>query len=133
MRMKKSSCRRCSSRFQSRASMRKEKGNIFHGWRINTAATSKKLNARYDLAAKSFSELNPEEYWLRPEELNWVGCARPNAEDFAKRTPDFYRWIDNQTHLAEVLEDYLATMKKHWRELEPNLFVEPLLHQWGYF
>ena len=24
-------------------------------------------------------------------------------------------------------------MKKHWRELEPNLFIEPLLHQWGFF
>ncbi|MGH7953592.1 MAG: hypothetical protein ACREFE_16980, partial [Limisphaerales bacterium] len=28
---------------------------------------------------------------------------------------------------------YLATMKKHWREIEPNLFIEPVLHQWGYF
>ena len=92
-----------------------------------------KLNSRYQLKAKSFSKLKPEEYWLRPEELNWVGCARPTKEDFAKRTPDFYRWIDNQTHLAEVLQDYLATMKKRWRELEPNLFIEPLLHQWGYF
>jgi len=92
-----------------------------------------KLNSHYNLAAKSFSELKPNEYWLRPEELNWVGCARPTAEDFARRTPDFYRWIDNQTHLAEVLQDYLATMKKCWRELEPNLFIEPLLHQWGYF
>jgi len=92
-----------------------------------------KLNQRYGLAAKSFSELKPEQYWLRPEELNWVGCARPTAEDFAGRTPDFWRWIDNQTHLAEVLQDYLASMKKHWRELEPNLFIEPLLHQWGYF
>jgi len=54
-----------------------------------------KLNSRYALAAKSFSELKPEEYWLRPDELNWVGCARPKAEDFSKRTPDFYRWIDN--------------------------------------
>ena len=92
-----------------------------------------KLNSCYELHAKSFSELRPEEYWLRPEELNWVGCARPKAEDFVQRTPDFYRWIDNQTHLAEVLQDYLATMKKHWRELEPDLFIEPLLHQWGYF
>jgi hypothetical protein len=92
-----------------------------------------KLNQHYGLKAKSFAELKPEEYWLRPEELNWVGCARPTAEDFAKRTPDFYRWIDNQTHLAEVLQEYLATMKKHWRELEPDLFIEPLLHQWGYF
>lgn len=91
------------------------------------------LNQRYNLKAKSFSELKPEEYWLRPEELNWVGCARPRTEDFAERTPDFYRWIDNQTHLAEILEEYLATMKKRWRELEPNLFVEPVLHQWGYF
>ncbi|HEY1719173.1 MAG TPA: hypothetical protein VGH42_12895 [Verrucomicrobiae bacterium] len=92
-----------------------------------------KLNSRYGLAAKSFSELKPNEYWLRPDELNWVDCSRPTADDFAKRTPDFNRWIDNQTYLAEVLDDYLATMKKHWRELEPNLFIEPVLHQWGYF
>lgn len=92
-----------------------------------------RLNQRYGLAAKSFSALAPSEYWLRPEELNWVDCARPTADDFARRTPDFHRWIDNQTHLAEVLEEYLATMKKHWRELEPALFIEPVLHQWGYF
>jgi len=92
-----------------------------------------KLNKRYGLKAKSFAALKPSEYWLRPEELNWVGCARPTKEDFAKRTPDFWRWIDNQTHLAEVLQDYLATMLKHWRALDEKLFVEPLLHQWGYF
>ncbi len=91
------------------------------------------LNRRYGLTAKSFSDLNPSEYWLRPEELNWVGCARPTADDFARRTPDFHRWLDNQTHLAEVLLDYLATMKQCWRALEPKLFVEPLLHQWGFF
>jgi hypothetical protein len=92
-----------------------------------------KLNHRYELTAKSFSDLKPSEYWLRPQELNWVGCARPTTTDFANRTPDFYRWIDNQTHLAEVLDEYLATMKQHWRKLEPKLFIEPLLHQWGYF
>jgi hypothetical protein len=31
-----------------------------------------KLNQRYGLAAKSFAELQSSEYWLRPEELNWV-------------------------------------------------------------
>jgi len=92
-----------------------------------------KLNQAYALAAKSFSDLQPSEYWLRPEELSWVGCARPTAEDFAKRTPDFHRWVDNQAHLAEVLQDYLATMKQHWRALAPELFIEPVLHQWGYF
>ncbi len=92
-----------------------------------------KLNRRYGLKAKSFAKLKASEYWLRPDELNWVGCARPTVKDFAKRTPDFYRWIDNQTHLAEVLQDYLATMKKHWRELPENIFIEPQLHQWGYF
>ena len=97
------------------------------------AGNISKLNQRYGLNAKSFSELKPEEYWLRPDELTWVGCARPKAEDFAKRTPDFWRWFDNQTHLAEVLEDYLATMLQHWRAVDPNIFVEPQLHQWGYF
>lgn len=90
-----------------------------------------KLNARYGLTASSFADLKPSEYWLRPEELNWVGCARPTTRDFEKRTPDFHRWIDNQTYLAGELQEYLATMKKHW-EAE-DLFVEPNLHQWGYF
>lgn len=38
-----------------------------------------KLNGRYGLAAKSFGELQPSQYWLRPDELNWVSCARPSA------------------------------------------------------
>lgn len=92
-----------------------------------------RLNARYGTAAASFADLQPHEYWLRPEELNWVGCARPTATDFARRSADFHRWIDNQTHLSEVLLDYLATMRRHWASLEPKLWVEPLLHQWGYF
>lgn len=92
-----------------------------------------KLNRRYRLKAKSFATLQPNEYWLRPEELSWVGCARPTQEDFARRTPDFWRWIDNQTHLATVLDDYLASMLRHWRALDENIFVEPQLHQWGYY
>ena len=91
------------------------------------------LNRRYRLSVRSFSDLNPSQYWLRPEELNWVGCARPTREDFEQRTADFYRWIDNQTYLAHELQTYLATMKKHWRGLDPALFIEPVLHQWGYF
>jgi hypothetical protein len=91
------------------------------------------LNKRYGLNAKTFAALKPSEYWLRPKELTWVSCARPTREDFAKRSPDFWRWFDNQTHLAEVLEEYLATMLKHWRSLDEKIFVEPVLHQWGYF
>ena len=92
-----------------------------------------KFNSHYGLAVNSFAELKPSEYWLRPDELKWVDCARPRAEDFANRTPDFYRWFDNQTYLAGELENYLATMKKRWRALEPDLFIEPVMHQWGYF
>jgi len=103
-------------------------------WLENRYAGSiEKLNQRYGLAAKSFANLQPAEYWLRPEELNWVGCARPTADDFARRNAAFHKWIDNQTHLAEVLLEYLASMKQHWRALETPLFIEPLLHQWGYF
>jgi hypothetical protein len=91
------------------------------------------LNSRYGLVARSFSGLNPAEYWLRPEELNWVLCAIPTADDFARRTPDFHRWIDNQTWLAGVMEEYFAVMKAHWRAVAPELFAEPVLHQWGYF
>jgi len=92
-----------------------------------------KLNERYGLSVKSFADLSPSQYWLRPEELSWVGCARPSADDFARRSPDFHRWIDNQTYLAEETENYFATMRQKWRELEPALLPEPVLHQWGYF
>ena len=60
------------------------------------------LNRRYCLSVQSFAELKPDEHWLRPEELNWVGCARPTKADFEHRTPDFYRWIDNQGHAQGV-------------------------------
>lgn len=91
------------------------------------------LNQRYKLTAESFDALAPAQYYLRPEELNWVDCARPTARDFAQRTADFYRWIDNQTYLADELQRYLAVMKAHWSKLQPSIFIEPVLHQWGYF
>jgi hypothetical protein len=31
------------------------------------------------------------------------------------------------------MEDHFATMERRWRELQPQLFIEPVLHQWGYF
>ncbi|MGC3988978.1 MAG: hypothetical protein QM796_04695 [Chthoniobacteraceae bacterium] len=68
-----------------------------------------------------------------PKELNWVGCARPHGSGLRRGGRPIYKWVDNQTHLAGVLLEYLASMKKHWRTLEPKLFIEPLLHQWGYF
>ncbi len=92
-----------------------------------------RINQRYGISAESFGEMEPSQYWLRPGELNWVDCARPTVDDFAHRTPDFHRWIDNQTWLASEMEGYFATMKRHWRELDPALFIEPVLHQWGYF
>lgn len=91
------------------------------------------LNKVYGLSVPSFEALEPSQYWLRPGELDWVGCARPFAGDFARRSPDFRRWIDNQTYLAAVMEDYFATMKQYWRATEPPIFIEPVLHQWGYF
>ncbi len=92
-----------------------------------------RLNERYGLAAKSFAALTPADYWLRPKELNWVLCAIPTADDLARRTPDFHRWIDNQTWLAGVMEEHFAAMKARWRTVAPELFAEPVLHQWGYF
>lgn len=91
------------------------------------------LNAAYRLTAVSFDALAPDEYWLRPAELSWVSCARPTRLDLESRTPDFHRWVDNQTFLAQVLVEHFAVMREHWKATRPELFVEPVLHQWGYF
>ena len=91
------------------------------------------LNRRYELQAGSFRELQPEQYWLRPAELGFAWGACPTAGDFAEQTPDLWRWIDNQTWLAEETVAYFKTMKKRFRSLDPSLMIEPGLHQWGYF
>lgn len=91
------------------------------------------LNCRYGLSARSFEELRPEDYWYRPEVLDWINCAVPSEQDFAERSPAFFRWVDNQRYLGEELEGYLVIMLRHWRSLAPDLFVEPVLHQWGFF
>lgn len=90
-----------------------------------------RINRSYGLSAATFRDLSPVQYWLRPEALNWVECARPCADDFSKRTPDFWKWIDNQSYLADVVVEYFREMHGHWRELA--VFAEPVLHQWGYF
>jgi hypothetical protein len=92
-----------------------------------------RINQRYGLGARSFNELTANQYWLKPEQLDWVSCARPTAEDFATRSADFYRWVDNQSYLAEETENYFAKMKSRWRKMQPGIFIEPVLHQWGYF
>ncbi|WP_243065110.1 beta-galactosidase trimerization domain-containing protein [Humibacter sp. RRB41] len=92
-----------------------------------------RVNERYGICAATFDDLLPAQYWLRPDELDWVGCALPTAADVTERTADWHRWVDNQTYLGEVMVEYFATMREHWRASEPELFVEPVLHQWGYF
>jgi hypothetical protein len=92
-----------------------------------------RVSARYGITATSFDDLEPSQYWLHPGELDWVGCALPTVDDLTGRGPDFNRWVDNQSYLGEVMVEYFATMRDHWRSMVPELFVEPVLHQWGYF
>ncbi|MGN7862399.1 hypothetical protein ACTJI8_17585 [Microbacterium sp. 22303] len=105
----------------------------YFDWLQTRYADIAQLNHAYETRASAFDALTPNEYWLRPDALDWVGCARPTAADFAARTADFHRWIDNQSYLAEVTENYFASMKDRWRTLAQPIFAEPVLHQWGYF
>ena len=91
------------------------------------------LNQRYGLQAGAFCELQPDQYWLKPRELGFAWGACPTAEDFSGLTPDLWRWIDNQTWLAEETVTYFRIMKDRFRSLDPSLMIEPILHQWGYF
>lgn len=91
------------------------------------------LNKRYGLQVASVTDLKPEQYWLHPEKLGFAWGACPSADDFAQRTPDLWRWVDNQTWLAEETEHYFMQMKARFRNLDPSLLIEPVLHQWGYF
>jgi hypothetical protein len=85
------------------------------------------------IGARGFAELAPADYWLRPEELGLASCAYPAAADFRNRTPALWRWLDNQTWLAEETELFFTVMKRKYRALDPRLFLFPVLSQWGMF
>lgn len=91
------------------------------------------LNERYGMQVSSVAEMSPGQYWLRPEELSWVGGACPTVTDFNEQTPDLWRWVDNQTYLGEETIHYFMAMKERFRALDSSLLLEPVLHQWGYF
>lgn len=91
------------------------------------------LNDRYALRASGFAALGPADYWLKPGELHYCTCGYPDARDFRDRTPALWRWLDNQTWLAEETERFFATMKAKYRALDPRLFLMPVLAQWGMF
>lgn len=91
------------------------------------------LNRKYGLDAKSFDDLSPCEYWLRPEELSSASCAVPTKSDFSGETPDLFRWLDNQKYPSELTVEYFATMERSWLSEDTRVFSEPVLQQWGYF
>jgi hypothetical protein len=90
--------------------------------------------ATKDISSSSaFADLAPTDYWLKPDELTHSTCGYPSEADFAGRSPALWRWIDNQTWLAEETERFFATMKVKYRALDPRLFLFPVLAQWGMF
>lgn len=91
------------------------------------------LSRRYGLHATSFAALAPSDYWLKPEELSYCTCGYPAQRDFDSRSPVLWRWVDNQTWLAEETVRFFATMKVKYRALDPRLFLFPVLQQWGMF
>ncbi len=91
------------------------------------------VNARYGTRAGSFDELRPQDYWLKPDELHYVTCAWPEPEDYERATPDLYKWIDNQTWIAAEVVAFFGAMHAKYRALDPELFLFPVLAQWGMF
>jgi hypothetical protein len=91
------------------------------------------LNRRYGLQATGFANLAPADYWLKPEELHYVTCGVPSAADYRDQTPALWRWIDNQTWIAQETELFFKTMHRKYRALDSRLFLFPVLAQWGMF
>lgn len=89
------------------------------------------LNARYGLRVRNFESLKPEQYWFKPEALTWITCAYPEADAFARRAPDVFKWADHQQWLAERLVAFFRVMKRKYRTMDPSLFLQPALQQWG--
>ena len=91
------------------------------------------LNRRYGIEATAFANLAPSDYWLKPEELHYVTCGVPSAEDYRDQTPALWRWLDNQTWIAQETETFFETMHRKYRALDSSLFLFPVLAQWGMF
>lgn len=88
-------------------------------------------NRRYGTQARRFKDLAPEEYWYQPDAIHLTWAPNPADEDYAKETPEFFRFLDNQRWRRDELIRYFATMKEQFRAADPSLYLEPVLQQWG--
>lgn len=88
------------------------------------------LNKCYGLAADSFSELEPGEYWYT---LKYGEAVFFSEEDVEKGTPQFLIWRDNALWRMDELTRYFQEMQKILKEKNPELFLCPDMSQWGYF
>lgn len=99
---------------------------------VRYANREPELRARYGVGHDGLGVLTPADYWFEPEKVGWVWCAAPASEDFQRRTPMLWRWLDNQTYLKDESVAFMAAMKRKLRALDPSLYLEPVLHQWGF-
>lgn len=89
------------------------------------------VNGRYGTEATTFDDLAPEDYWYQPDVIHLTWAPNPPDDDYAKETPDFYRYLDNQRWRRDELVQYFATMEQQFRAADPSLYLEPVLQQWG--
>lgn len=82
------------------------------------------LNERYGASLADFDRLDPQTYWQREP---------VTAADSAKRTPAFWKHVDNLLYLQWELERYFKAMRGKLHAVEGKLLLMPNLSQWSIF
>lgn len=88
------------------------------------------LNSNYDLKAKDFESLKPEDYWYA---VKYDKEPYYTEEDVRKRSSKFYLWRDNMLWKIHELTEYFKVIGPMLKEKNNDLFLCPDLSQWGYF
>lgn len=91
------------------------------------------VNARYCSSFSSISELQPGDYWFKPETINWWAQEGPSDDDLAHETPALMKWIDNQLWRVEETVGYFAGMRRRFDDAGLPLYLMPCLQQWKLF
>jgi len=100
------------------------------GWLKGQYERIEAFNKQYGTAFSDFTELTPHDYWY---ELKYADAPMFTSQDVASKAPQAIMWSDNMKWRKEELCHYFATMQKHFKQLDPQLFLAPNLAQWSYF
>jgi hypothetical protein len=96
----------------------------------------KELNMRYNREFKSFEQIQPGDYWLKPvtgKEFCYEHQSVPTPQDYEQRNENVLKYADNQHFKLDVMKQFFVKLSQGLKKVHPQFYLHPSINQWKYF